>query len=769
MAAAGKKQNFALVMIIYLAGIFMGAIDTGIVTPARTLFQNQLGVDAASGIWMITIYTLAYAASIPVMGKLADKYGRKYVYLFSIFLFGLGSLFCGLSENFGGFSMLLVARAVQAIGGGGILPIATAEFGTTFPQEKRGMALGLVGGVYGLANIFGASAGSAIIDLFGQNNWQFIFYVNIPITLFIVVAGLLVLKNNKTRQTGKIDILGILTLSVMILSLLYGLKNLDFFNFLGTIGTAGVYPFLAVFIVLLPVFILVENRAQDPVMNLKYFQNRNIIFTLLISFVSGIVMMGVIFIPQFSENALKITAGSGGYLVIILGLFAGIGAPISGKLIDRFGAKVVLGFGFIVSILGALFMVLVTTAYPSLMTVLVSLALMGTGMGFTIGTPLNYMMLANTEEKESISALATLSLVRSIGTAIAPAIMIGFIAHAGAALQTNVMELLPKQVSLPELPYTQEISDSFTQLKADPNMQKKLAGMDFPDLASMTTMDIDMSSNSSFQMPADLLDLMQASDVTTITQNAKTLASRMFDLMTPDVIAKVQDGISMGIDGISTGAAGLKDAVVKMQEGYDGIGKDIDGMNAAIEGQQAGLLQLTTVADMLKQQVNPEIPEGKSIADIIPAFVKPMIPTEALEELTKITSVQELNTKIDELGSAIDTLTQKVAQSKKSQTDMKTAMDQMNIAIANMQDIQTKMAVLKDAIPTAFAQAEANYLASIDQKSPAIESSFQSTLNGGFSNVYLTSAIAAAAAMLLLAFYKNVVAAKNETAKITGA
>ena len=400
---------------------------------------------------------------------------------------------------------------------------------------------------------------------------------------------------------------------------------------------------------------------------------------------------------------------------------------------------------------------------------LVSLALMGTGMGFTIGTPLNYMMLANTEEKESNSALATLSLVRSIGTAIAPAIMIGFIAHAGAALQTNVMELLPKQVSLPELPYTQEISDSFTQLKADPNMQKKLAGMDFPDLASMTTMDIDMSSNSSFQMPADLLDLMQASDVATITQNAKTLASRMFDLMTPDVIAKIQDGISMGIDGISTGAAGLKDAVMKTQEGYDGIGKGIDGMNAAIEGQKAGLLQLTTVADMLKQQVDPEIPEGKSIADIIPAFVKPMIPTEALEELTKITSVQELNTKIDELGSAIDTLTQKVAQSKKSQTDMKTAMDQMNIAIANMQDIQTKMAVLKDAIPTAFAQAEANYLASIDQKSPAIESSFQSTLNGGFSNVYLTSAIAAAAAMLLLAFYKNVVAAKNETAKITGA
>ena len=97
------KSSYVLVMIIYLAGIFMGAIDTGIVTPARTIIQNSLGVEAQSGIWMITIYTLAYAASVPVMGKLADRYGRKFVYLTCIILFG-----------------------------GGIVPIATAEFGTTF-------------------------------------------------------------------------------------------------------------------------------------------------------------------------------------------------------------------------------------------------------------------------------------------------------------------------------------------------------------------------------------------------------------------------------------------------------------------------------------------------------------------------------------------------------------------------------------------------------------------------------------------------------------
>lgn len=198
-----KKPSLALISIIYLAGIFMGAIDTGIVTPARAIIQNNLMVDEKTGIWMITIYTLAYAASIPVMGKLADKYGRKIIYIISISLFGLGSLMCGLSHYAGSFSLLIASRAVQAIGGGGIMPVATAEFGTSFPPEKRGMALGLVGGVYGIANIFGSLAGSAILNAFGTQNWQYIFFVNIPITIFIILAGAFALPNHSGRKTSR--------------------------------------------------------------------------------------------------------------------------------------------------------------------------------------------------------------------------------------------------------------------------------------------------------------------------------------------------------------------------------------------------------------------------------------------------------------------------------------------------------------------------------------------------------------------------------------
>ena len=107
---SARRPRWALAMGLYLLGIFMGAIDTGIVTPARTIISDDLGVSEQLGIWMITIYTLSYAAAIPVLGKLADRLGRKPVYLFAIALFGVGSLLCGLAQDVGSFGISAVER-----------------------------------------------------------------------------------------------------------------------------------------------------------------------------------------------------------------------------------------------------------------------------------------------------------------------------------------------------------------------------------------------------------------------------------------------------------------------------------------------------------------------------------------------------------------------------------------------------------------------------------------------------------------------------------
>ena len=766
-----KESNYILVMIIYLAGIFMGALDTGIVTPARTVIQSNLGVNEQTGIWMITIYTLAYATSIPIMGKLADKYGRKYIYLTSIFLFGLGSLFCGLSQDFGSFNLLLIARVVQALGGGGIVPVATAEFGTTFPEEKRGLALGLVGGVYGIANIFGASAGSAVLDIFGTNNWQFIFYINLPITVFILIAGFIALRNTKVPDTSKIDFSGIFTLTIMILSLLYSLKNLDFFDF-STITNKDVLPFLILFLVLIPLFIFIEKRAEDPVMNLSYFTNKDIVLTLIISTLTGVIIMGMIFVPQFCENSMKIATGSGGYFVIILGLFAGVGAPVSGKLIDKFGAKLILGFGFIISIVGSLFLAFFATNHPSLFSVVVSLILIGIGVGFTMGTPLNYMMLSHTKESESNSALATLSLVRSIGTAVAPAIMVGFIAHAGSNIQDEIMKDMPDKISIPKLPYADEITKEFDDLKSNSQMKDKLKDMDMPDLKSMETVNIDFDNkDSDYKISDDLIELMKTSDVTTITENSKIMAKTMFDETTPEVIDEIQGGIQKGVDGVDKGINSLDKSIDELNTGYNKLSNAYEQINTGYDKLSAAYTKVNSaytkmndsyikadkaMKDAMKNNKNSKYNmkgmKNNSYSTVGATYsnnksaMKTMTKYENSSSESKMPNMEKMpanmttmTSKLDDMKKQVNTMKSKMddmksqmntmkAQSNKmkSQLDsMKSALTSMKESSTSMKSLKEKMIVLKNSIPNAFEEGEKSYLKEIDKRRDKIENTFQ--------------------------------------------
>ena len=634
-----KPLHFGLIMVIYLCGIFMGAIDTSVVTPARTVIQNGLGVGDQTGIWMITIYTLAYASSIPIMGKLADRLGRKTIYLICIILFGTGSLLAGLSQYIGHFGFFLMARAIQAIGGGGIMPIASAEFGTTFPEDKRGMALGMVGGVYGIATVVGGSLGSAILGAFGLQNWGFIFFINIPISLFIIICGFIFLPNTKIDDVKPIDKWGTLFLVMMILSLLYGLRNIDFFDFVKSFTSTDVYPFLIIFIVLLPFFIFAEKKAADPIMNLDYFREAPIVITLIISFITGVIMMGMVFVPQFAENALRMQQGSGGYFVMVLGIFAGVGAPVSGRLIDRYGPKLIMGAGFLLSIIGSLFLVLITTSYPNLLTVAICLILIGLGMGFTMGTPLNYMMLDNTKKADSNSALATLSLIRSVGTAIAPAVMVGFIAHAGVTAETNITAQLPKELVLPSLPYVTQLDEETTALKDSDFGKTYLSSVQFPDFEAMEKISLDAHGGvSEMKLPANLTKELSDADVTNIDQAVDNMVSYMADTMKPMVTEKAESGVQSGIDGLNRITA------------------------------------------------SPEVPA--------------------------------------QVTQGVSTMV-------------------------------TQMTALKNALPDAVNQGFQNYLGEVKAMGAQIQNIYQKTMETGFKQVYMTTAIASAFALAVLLFYKD--------------
>jgi hypothetical protein len=492
----------------------------------------------------------------------------------------------------------------------------------------------------------------------------------------------------------------------MILALLYGLRSIDFFHFGASIQSIGVYPYLIAFAVLLPLLLLIERRAKDPVLSLELFTRRETLVPLVLSFLVGVMMMGMVFVPQMAENSLFIASGSGGYFVAVLGLFAGLSGPLSGTLIDKFGAKRILGIGFVVTLSGSLFLILYMLNSPSLAAVLVALAIVGLGLGFTMGTPLNYMMLSGTPKEKSNSALATLSLVRSIGTAIAPAIMVGFLVNAGLSAQTSLMELMPP-IQAPKLVNYEILKIQYDAMKKDPVLAERMKDSTLPDMTTGMTSN-PMGAGSGGALPADLQAKLQSADVTNIVDVMKELASRMYDEKTPAVIVSIQGGLSKGI-------AGIDGAIVEMT-------KAADGMTAAATGMDAGLLEMQAALDGFDA-----------------ALSSPMLP--AADRVT-ITAQRA------GVQSAYDALAAQRQQLLASRSAIEKA-------VLQQESVQKTMQALSDEIPGAFATARTDYLASIEAKRIQIEKVFQGALDGGFRDMYLLVAASTVLAFLVLLFYRT--------------
>ena len=471
-------QRLGAILALYLMGLLVGGLYVGMVSPARTVIQADFGIDGTLGIWMINIYTLFYAALIPIIGKIADRNGRKKVFATCVGIFCAGAIVCGLSQTVGGFGLLLVGRIMQAAGAGGMIPVANAAIGTSFPPEKRGMALGLAAAVMGVSNVFGAAAGSAVVGLFGVDNWPAMFYLCIPFCLIIAIGAIVFLPNDDVRTNctdktvgkaaGKeagnlaaaegrlpdeadveegetaahpkqaaaaathkrMDIAGSILFVLFVLMLLLGVKAVDFTDVGASFASPSTWAPLVAALVILPAFRHVERRAEDPVFHLEYFHNRAIVITMVVSFFIGCFVISLVLIPELAEFALNDPLGSGGYYVMAIGLTSFVTTPVGGKIIDKVGPKPVLMSGLAISIAGLLYLALVAAAAPSPATLIIGLAIIGGGMGLAMGAPTNYMILENTKPEESTSAIATITLIRQIGTSIAPALFVGLINSA---------------------------------------------------------------------------------------------------------------------------------------------------------------------------------------------------------------------------------------------------------------------------------------------------------------------------------------------------
>lgn len=426
-------RSLKLVFALYLLGLVMGGLYVGMVAPVRLVIQEFFGLGDSVGIWMVNIYTLFYAACIPVLGKLADIRGRKPVFLACLATFAVGSLACGLSQVADSFALLLAGRLVQAVGACGIIPVANAEIGATFPQERKGMALGIAAAVAGIANVLGAAVGSLVVGAVGNEHWSVLFFAALPICAALIGAGAAWLPNRTEENRGALDLPGSALMVVTVLLLLLSLQSIDVSQLGSSLASPAVLVPGIAFAVALVAFVAIERRAENPVFHLEYLGNKPIVVTMVVSFFVGCVTITMTLIPEVAEFIMDAPTGSGGLYILPVGIMTMVGPPLGGKLIDKFGPKPVLMGGLAIAALGFAMLAFSSLMSGGAVLLIGGLLVMGLGMGFAMGAPTNYMILENTTPSESGSAIATIALVRQIGTTVAPAILLGFVSAAPGA------------------------------------------------------------------------------------------------------------------------------------------------------------------------------------------------------------------------------------------------------------------------------------------------------------------------------------------------
>ncbi|MGW6541353.1 DHA2 family efflux MFS transporter permease subunit [Streptomyces massasporeus] len=311
-----------------LLGMLLAALDQTIVSTALPTIVSDLGgLDHLS--WVVTAYLLAATAATPLWGKLGDQYGRKRLFQTAIVIFLIGSALCGAAQD---MAQLIAFRALQGLGGGGLIVLSMAIVGDLVPPRERGRYQGLFGAVFGATSVLGPLLGG----LFTQHlSWRWVFYVNLPVGVVALAVIAAVLHIPRTAQRHVIDYLGTFLIAAVATCLVL-VASLG-----GTTWAWGSWQIvgLAVLGVLLAVaFVAAERRAAEPVLPLKLFRVRTFTLAALISFVVGFAMFGAMtYLPTFLQVVQGVSPTMSGVhmLPMVLGLL--LASTASGQIVSRTG------------------------------------------------------------------------------------------------------------------------------------------------------------------------------------------------------------------------------------------------------------------------------------------------------------------------------------------------------------------------------------------------------------------------------------------------
>jgi EmrB/QacA subfamily drug resistance transporter len=423
MEAEVRTRNAATRWVVALTGIgsLMAALDTLVVANALSTIRVDLGASIAQLEWTVNAYNLSFAVLLITGAALGDRYGRRNMYALGVGLFTVASAGCALAPDVG---WLIAARAVQGAGAALLLPLGLALLSVAFPPERRGVAIGMFSAITGIAVASGPLVGGAVVQ---GINWEWIFWINVPIG---AVAVPLVLTRMKESfgPAAKIDVRGLALVSAGVLGIVWGLVRGNGAGW----GSAEVIATLAAGLALVGAFVAWELRAPEPMLPMRFFRSRAFaagntatFFTIAslfscVFFFSQLLQTGLGYDPL--EAGLRLMPWTATFITV---------APVVGSIVDRVGERPLMVTGLTLQAIGTAWLALIADPGLSYTSLLGPFIVAGVGVSMAIPSAQNSVVgsIAN----DSLGKAAGVnSMMRELGGVFGVAVVVAVFAGAGS-------------------------------------------------------------------------------------------------------------------------------------------------------------------------------------------------------------------------------------------------------------------------------------------------------------------------------------------------
>jgi EmrB/QacA subfamily drug resistance transporter len=421
-----------LTLITVMIASFLGRLDSTIVNLATPKIIKEFGITVSQASWISTAYIIANAIFVPIFGKLGDLIGRKMLYIFGILGFTLTSMLAGLSFN---LQSMVLFRILQGITVSIDYPIALSIIAHTFQnKEQRAQAMGLWSAIFAVSAVFGPLIGGPLIDNF---SWRWVFYINLPLGLIGTYMAIKFIEEPVKEIKGlkNFDLFGALLLGISLGTLVL---VLDQGQSWGWFSQKSIICYLITIITGI-YFVLVENKAEEPVVDLKFFKIPAFSAAIITSFISFMGLMGGMFIlPVFIQNYLGYSVTKTGLLFIPMAVGMMLAAPLGGKLSAKIEARFLTAFGMLWGAIVMYSMSAIDIKWTGT-TLAIRMALLAAGIGLGL-SPLTNAATSTIPIKEVGIASSVLALARNIAGAFGIAIFATILSNTTTSLLLDLQK-----------------------------------------------------------------------------------------------------------------------------------------------------------------------------------------------------------------------------------------------------------------------------------------------------------------------------------------